>query len=152
MMLFLLFLDELEDIMTHFHLEAKAKFNIDRIVTARVGDLFVEEVSAPFEIREVEGMERLFDVSRRRDIVLTLPETQKETEKAEKREDGGGIVGAAPLVVPQNRETGARSPPVVQQNHDVSAKSLPALQAQNPMAANRAVPGPTKSITGKGGK
>jgi hypothetical protein len=65
--------DQLEDLMTQFHYEAKAKFNIDRIVTARVGDLFVEEVSVPFEIREHEGQERVVDVSRRRDIALPAP-------------------------------------------------------------------------------
>lgn len=58
--------------MTTFHHEAKAKFNVDRIVTARVGDLFVEEMGVPFEIRcQEEGQETVFDVSRRKEIILT---------------------------------------------------------------------------------
>ena len=59
--------------MTTFHHEANAKFGIDRMVTARVGDLFVEEMAVSFEIREVDGQETIWDVSKRRNIVLTVP-------------------------------------------------------------------------------
>ena len=57
--------------MTIFHHEANAKFGIDRMVTARVGDLFVEEMAVSFEIRDVDGQETFWDVSRRKNIVLT---------------------------------------------------------------------------------
>ncbi|KAK4553985.1 hypothetical protein LTR86_008826 [Recurvomyces mirabilis] len=136
--------DKLEDIMTHFHLQAKAKFNIDRIVTARVGDLLVEEVSAPFEIREVEGMERLFDVSRRREIVLGAP------EKVEEVGVGVGTV-PAPSVGQLSREIGAKSPPAGQQNRDDGARSVPlAVPVQVPVTASQGVP--PKSTVGKSGK
>ncbi|TKA70866.1 hypothetical protein B0A55_04979 [Friedmanniomyces simplex] len=62
--------DKLDDLLARFHLEAKARFGIDRIVTSRVGDLFVLEMNVPFEIRENEGQERVVDVSRLREIVL----------------------------------------------------------------------------------
>ncbi|KAK5138489.1 hypothetical protein LTR08_000075 [Meristemomyces frigidus] len=65
--------DKLEDLMTIFHHDANSKFGVDRMVTARVGDLFVEEMAVPFEIRELNGQETLWDVSRREDIVLTAP-------------------------------------------------------------------------------
>jgi len=41
---------------------------------SRVGNLFVHEVNAPFEIREHEGKERIVDVSRRKDIVMSVAE------------------------------------------------------------------------------
>ena len=108
--------------MTHFHLEAKARFGVDRIVTARVGDLFVEKVSTPFEIRELDGMERIYDVSRRRDVVLAVPERERERE-----EEPSGVVGAAPLAMAQaqSRETGARVVPAVQQNRDAGSTTMP---------------------------
>jgi len=68
--------DKLEDIMTQFHWEAHAKFGIDRVVTSRVGDLFVEEVTRPFEVRECDGSEAVVDVSRRRNIVIGLPTSE----------------------------------------------------------------------------
>lgn len=60
--------------MTLWHHEAKRLFNIDRCMTARVTDLFVHEVPAnvPFEIREIDGQERVYDVSRRREILLPM--------------------------------------------------------------------------------
>ncbi|KAK3670852.1 hypothetical protein LTR78_009296 [Recurvomyces mirabilis] len=127
--------------MTHFHLQAKAKFNIDRIVTARVGDLFVEEVCAPFEIREVEGMERLFDVSWRREIVLGVPGKVEEM----------GVIGSTappPPVGQQSREIGTKSPPAGQQD-GVRSVSLP-VPAQVPITASRGES--SKSSVGKGGK
>ncbi|KAK5116582.1 hypothetical protein LTR85_009207 [Meristemomyces frigidus] len=66
--------EKLEEVMTQFHHEAKTKFNVERIVTARVGDLFVEEIDVPFEIRESEGQETVFDVSRRKEVVLPVAE------------------------------------------------------------------------------
>ncbi|TKA69236.1 hypothetical protein B0A55_04257 [Friedmanniomyces simplex] len=77
--------DKLDDLLARFHLEAKARFGIDRIVTSRVGDLFVLEMNVPFEIRENEGQERVVDVSRRREIVLAAA-AAAGTEK-----NGGGI-------------------------------------------------------------
>ncbi|KXL41859.1 hypothetical protein M433DRAFT_157172 [Acidomyces richmondensis BFW] len=59
--------------MTQFHWEAHTKFGIDRVVTSRVGDLFVEEVTRPFEVREYDGSEAVVDVSRRRNIVIGPP-------------------------------------------------------------------------------
>jgi len=60
--------------MTLWHHEAKRLFNIDRCMTARVTDLFVMEVPAnfPFEIREIDRQERVYDVSRRREILLPM--------------------------------------------------------------------------------
>ena len=62
--------DKLEESLAQFHRDAKAKFGVDRIVTSRVGDLFVKEVGFAFEIRETEGEEQLWDVSRRKTIRL----------------------------------------------------------------------------------
>lgn len=59
--------------MALFHHEAKAIFGIDRLITARVGDLFVEEIGVPFEIRESDGQETIWDVSRRREIAIPGP-------------------------------------------------------------------------------
>lgn len=64
--------EKLEDIMTAFHRDAKAKFGISRLMTARVTDLFVEEVGCAFEVRETDGEERLWDVSKRREIVVAV--------------------------------------------------------------------------------
>lgn len=61
--------EKLDDILARFHHEAKEKFGIERIVTSRVGDLFVEEVGAcASEIRDLEGSEKIVDVSRRKVI------------------------------------------------------------------------------------
>ena len=61
--------DRLEDIMKDFHKEAHIKFNVERLVTARVGDLEVEEIGGvPFEVREIEGSEKVVDVSRRKTV------------------------------------------------------------------------------------
>lgn len=60
--------DRLEEMLKDFHREAHAKFGVERIVTARVGDLVVQEVSVPFEVRETEGSERVVDVGRRREV------------------------------------------------------------------------------------
>lgn len=65
------FADKLEEILARFHLEAKTKFGVQRIVVARVLDLVVEEVACPFEIRETEGQEKIVDVRRRK--MLTVP-------------------------------------------------------------------------------
>ncbi|RMY23878.1 hypothetical protein D0867_01754 [Hortaea werneckii] len=57
---------------------AKLRFNIDRLMLARVQDLFVLEIPSTqgaFEIREVEGRETVWDVSRRRDVVIPPPPT-----------------------------------------------------------------------------
>jgi len=62
--------DKLEDTLAQFHRDAKANFGVDRIVTSRVRDLFVQEVGFAFEIRETEGEERVWDVSRRKTIRL----------------------------------------------------------------------------------
>ena len=56
--------------MKQFHAECKTKFDLDRIMTARVIDLSVQEVAVPFEIRDHDGQERIVDVSRRREIRL----------------------------------------------------------------------------------
>ncbi|KAK4544590.1 hypothetical protein LTR36_004162 [Oleoguttula mirabilis] len=79
--------ERLEEIMTAFHHDAKAKFNIDRIVTARVGDLFVQEIGVPFEIRESDGQETVFDVSRRKEIVIVLPVAESSTMAPATRTD-----------------------------------------------------------------
>ncbi|KAI7476595.1 hypothetical protein KC351_g9350 [Hortaea werneckii] len=62
-----------EEALTLFHHQAKLRFNIDRLMLARVQDLFVLEIPASqgaFEIREVDGRETVWDVSRRRDVVV----------------------------------------------------------------------------------
>ena len=56
--------------MRDFHKEANNRFNVERIVVARVGDIFVQEVSWPFEVRQNEGREWVANVGRRRDIVI----------------------------------------------------------------------------------
>ncbi|KAI7509508.1 hypothetical protein KC347_g5163, partial [Hortaea werneckii] len=65
-----------EEALTLFHHQAKLRFNIDRLMLARVQDLFVLEIPASqgaFEIREVDGRETVWDVSRRRDVVVPPP-------------------------------------------------------------------------------
>ncbi|KAK1065786.1 hypothetical protein LTR74_007667 [Friedmanniomyces endolithicus] len=80
--------DKLETLLTRFHAEAATLFAIDRIVTSRVGDLFVLEMSVPFEIRENEGQERVVDVSRRREVMVSPVTVAAETSKI-----GAGISG-----------------------------------------------------------
>ncbi|KAK5109613.1 hypothetical protein LTR62_006850 [Meristemomyces frigidus] len=53
------------------------------MVTARVSDLFIEEVGVPFEIREVEGQEVIYDVGRRREIVVPVVEKVREVRVGE---------------------------------------------------------------------
>ncbi|KAI7382436.1 hypothetical protein KC336_g18609 [Hortaea werneckii] len=68
--------DSPEEALTLFHHQAKLRFNIDRLMLARVQDLFVLEIPATqgaFEIREVDGRETVWDVSRRRDVVVPPP-------------------------------------------------------------------------------
>ena len=62
--------DKLDDTLKTFHRDAHAKFGVERIVTARISDLMVCEVSAPFEVRENDGAERVVDVSHRRTIPM----------------------------------------------------------------------------------
>ncbi|RMZ08633.1 hypothetical protein D0862_03905 [Hortaea werneckii] len=65
-----------EEALSLFHHQARLRFNIDRLMLARVQDLFVLELPATqgaFEIREVEGRETVWDVSRRRDVVIPPP-------------------------------------------------------------------------------
>ncbi|KAK1819862.1 hypothetical protein LTR12_005737 [Friedmanniomyces endolithicus] len=82
--------DKLEILLTRFHAEAATIFAIDRIVTSRVGDLFVLEMSVPFEIRENEGQERVVDVSRRREVVVSLVTVAAETGKSSTGINGVG--------------------------------------------------------------
>ncbi|KAK3706606.1 hypothetical protein LTR37_012615 [Vermiconidia calcicola] len=60
--------DKLEEHLKNFHREAHAKFDIERIVCARVGDLVVHEVDGPFEVHENDGAERIMDLRNRRVI------------------------------------------------------------------------------------
>ena len=60
----------LEDMLRDFHREAHMKFGVERIVTSRVGNLVVEEVREPFEVRDTDGMEKVFDVSRRKTVSI----------------------------------------------------------------------------------
>ncbi|KAK5175146.1 uncharacterized protein LTR77_000283 [Saxophila tyrrhenica] len=53
--------DRLEEILKDFHREARQKFNVERIMCARVGDLAVQEVVGPFEVREKNGAEWIVD-------------------------------------------------------------------------------------------
>lgn len=62
--------EHLEEIVRDFHREAHVKHGVERIVCARVGDLIVQEINWPFEIRETEGSERVVDVSHRRNISI----------------------------------------------------------------------------------
>ncbi|KAI7460342.1 hypothetical protein KC357_g8980 [Hortaea werneckii] len=65
--------DSPEEALAFFHHQAKLRFNIDRLMLARVQDLFVLEIPSTqgaFEIREVDGRETVWDVSRRRDVVV----------------------------------------------------------------------------------
>ncbi|KAI6829329.1 hypothetical protein KC332_g7373 [Hortaea werneckii] len=71
-----------EEALTLFHHQAKLRFNIDRLMLARVQDLFVLEIPASqgaFEIREVDGRETVWDVSRRRDVVVPPPPSTTTT-------------------------------------------------------------------------
>ena len=56
--------------MKDFHREAHIRHNVERIVTPRVSDFSVQEVSVPFEVRENDGSERVVDVSHRRTIMM----------------------------------------------------------------------------------
>ena len=58
--------DKLEEHLKNFHREAHAKFDIERIVCARVGDLVVHEVDGPFEVHENDGADRVVDLRNRR--------------------------------------------------------------------------------------
>ncbi|KAI7086686.1 hypothetical protein KC356_g4822, partial [Hortaea werneckii] len=74
-----------EEALTLFHHQAKLRFNIDRLMLARVQDLFVLEIPASqgaFEIREVDGRETVWDVSRRRDVVVPPPPMSTTTTGA----------------------------------------------------------------------
>ncbi|GAB1740084.1 hypothetical protein NU219Hw_g5003t1 [Hortaea werneckii] len=65
-----------QEALSLFHHQARLRFNIDRLMLARVQDLFVLELPSTqgaFEIREVEGRETVWDVSRRRDVVIPPP-------------------------------------------------------------------------------
>ncbi|KAI6872108.1 hypothetical protein KC323_g1725 [Hortaea werneckii] len=80
-----------EEALALFHHQAKLRFNIDRLMLARVQDLFVLEIPASqgaFEIREVDGRETVWDVSRRRDVVVPPPAAMTTTTTA-----GGEAVG-----------------------------------------------------------
>ena len=59
---------KLEEIVKDFHREANSRFQVSRLVVARVRDLQVHEVNFPFEVREEEGKEKIVDVSGRRSI------------------------------------------------------------------------------------
>ncbi|KAK0312192.1 hypothetical protein LTR01_003106 [Friedmanniomyces endolithicus] len=82
--------DKLKILLTRFHAEAATLFAVDRIVTSRVGDLFVLEMAVPFEVRENEGQERIVDVSRRREVVVCPTAVAAETVKS-----GAGINGGS---------------------------------------------------------
>ena len=68
-----LYTDKLENNLQEFHKEAHRRYNVERLVVARVGDIVVREVSGPFEIRENDGcerIERVGDVGHRRIVHL----------------------------------------------------------------------------------
>jgi hypothetical protein len=60
--------DKLEEILLEFRKEANSRFQVSRLVVARVRDLEVHEVNFPFEVRESDGKERIVVVSGRRTI------------------------------------------------------------------------------------
>lgn len=66
----------MEDVLADFHHEAKAKFGVERLMTSRVMGLFVLEIDClAFEIRETDGAEKVYDVSRRRAVDIQIMNT-----------------------------------------------------------------------------
>ncbi|KAK1823443.1 hypothetical protein LTR12_002072 [Friedmanniomyces endolithicus] len=154
--------DKLELLLVHFHAEAATLFAIDRIVTSRVGDLFVLEMSVPFEVRENEGQERVVDVSRRREVVVspvTVAAVAAETGKS-----GAGINGVGgsaspppPTPPPTSLQPAHQPPPQLPQAPQPAQPPQPTapIQPEQPVtrgvtaavAAARGLPPPTPPPT-----
>ncbi|KAI6804279.1 hypothetical protein KC332_g14693 [Hortaea werneckii] len=86
--------DSPEEALAFFHHQAKLRFNIDRLMLARVQDLFVLEIPSTqgaFEIREVDGRETVWDVSRRRDVVV--PPSPMSSTTTTGAAEGGELAG-----------------------------------------------------------
>ena len=95
--------------MAQFHKDAKAKFGVERIMIARVTDLFVQGVGVPFEVRDVDGQEKVCDVSRRREIVLPLVDGGSIQESTGTGTERGMVrsataAGPAPIPTTASRE------------------------------------------------
>ncbi|KAK0893598.1 hypothetical protein LTR02_012750 [Friedmanniomyces endolithicus] len=151
--------DKLETLLTRFHAEAATLFAIDRIVTSRVGDLFVLEMAVPFEIRENEGQERVVDVSRRRGVVVSPVTVAVESGKI-----GAGISGVGgsaspppPTPPPTSLQPAHQPPPQLPQAPQPAQPPQPTapIQPEQPVtrgvtaavAAARGLPPPTPPPT-----
>lgn len=55
--------ERIEEILQDFHRECRVGYNMQRIVTPGAGDLVVEEVNEPFEVKENDGRERIVHVN-----------------------------------------------------------------------------------------
>lgn len=141
--------------MAQFHVEAKAKYGIDRIITARVHDLFVEEVCFPFEIREMEGMERIFDVSRRKEIHFgppvarpavvptgMVPDTTKSNAGTAPPQSTPQSASRMDSAIPSLSAKGSGSPITSSAGQDAPAVSpVPVAQVPPPTTASNAASG-----------
>lgn len=61
---------KIEDVLREFHREARIKFGVANLNLARVRDLEVYVVDFPFEVRRVDGKERIVDVRNQRAIAM----------------------------------------------------------------------------------